>query len=69
MNVFRLILRELVGMFVDDELLAVWILIVVAAAAALAFLLQATPLVTGLVLTVGCIGVLVWSCFKAAGRA
>lgn len=67
MNVFRLVLRELVGMFVDDELLAVWILIVVAVAAAFAFLYPA-PLVAGLVLTIGCIAVLMWSCFKAGQR-
>lgn len=69
MNLLSLILRELVGMFVDDEFLAIAVLMVVAVAAALAFWLAAPPLVTGAVLLAGSIAVLVSSVLRASWRS
>lgn len=63
MTLLRLVLAELVGMFVDDEFLAIAVLGVVVVAAAASYLSQ--PLVAGLVLLVGCVGVLVTSAFRA----
>ena len=61
MNVLKLIIPELVGLFFDDEFLAIAILVVVAIAAALAFRLHAPALLVGGALLLGCIGVLVTS--------
>jgi hypothetical protein len=58
MNTVKLILAELVGLFVDDEFLAIAILVIVAAAAICAFTLHATSAVVGGVLLVGCVAVL-----------
>ena len=69
MNLISFIVRELVGMFVDDEFLAIAVLAVVALAAACAFLLAAPQLVVGGVLLVGCIFVLVSSVFKASRKS
>ena len=68
MHVLRLILRELYGMFVDDEFLALSILGVVIAAAIVEFTFHASSIGTGLVLIVGCIGVLMSSVVQGAGR-
>ena len=68
MNVLSLVLQELVGMFIDDEFLAIAILIVVAAAAALAFGVGASSLLVGTVLLVGCIAVLLSSVFKTTRK-
>ena len=69
MNLLSLIVRELIGMFIDDEFLAMAVLAVVALAAACAFLLAAPQLVVGGVLLVGCIFVLVSSVFKASQKS
>lgn len=61
MNIAKLIFSEVVGLFIDDEFLAIAILIVVGLAALLAFWLHAPALVVGGVLLLGCIGVLVSS--------
>ena len=66
MKLLRLILAELVGMFVDDEFLALAILAVVVLAAAASYLGQ--PLVAGLILLVGCVGVLVTSVVRGLRR-
>lgn len=63
-----LILSEIVGMFFDDEFLALAILAVVAASAALAFMAKAPPLVTGAVLLVGCVAILATSCLEAVRK-
>ena len=68
MNTLSLILRELVGLFVDDEFLAIAILLVVGLAAACAFLLAAPSIVVGTVLLVGCVGVLVSSVLRTSGK-
>jgi hypothetical protein len=68
MKILSLILSEIVGMFVDDEFLALAILAVVAAAAAFAFLAEAAQLVTGVVLLIGCVAVLLASCVRAVQK-
>lgn len=68
MTFLSLLLREIVGMFVDDEFLALAILAVVAAAASLAFLAGGTQLITGAILLVGCIAVLLASCARAVRK-
>ena len=65
MNTFKLILRELIGLFFDDQFLAIAILVVVALAAALALIVNAPPLVTGITLLFGCIAVLAGSVLRA----
>jgi hypothetical protein len=64
----KAVLRELVGMFVDDGFLAVAVLGVIAAAAVLAFAVDAEPLVVGAVLFLGVMAVLVESAFRAGRR-
>ena len=68
MNTLSLILRELVGLFVDDEFLAIAILVVVGLAAVCTFLLAVPSMVVGGVLVVGCVGVLVSSVLRTSGR-
>jgi hypothetical protein len=65
MNIVSLILRELVGMFVDDEFLALAVLALVALAAALTVWLAAPQLVVGGVLLVGSVAVLISSALRA----
>lgn len=68
MNILRIIIAEIVGMFFDDELLALAVLAVVGLAALLAYGLHAGSLVVGVLLLVGCVGVLVASTVKALRR-
>lgn len=68
MNLLQSICRELVGLFVDDEFLALAVLGVVGLAALSAFWLALPALVTGAVLLVGCIMVLVASALRARER-
>ena len=65
MNTLKLILKELIGMFFDDEFLAIAILIVVAVAAALAYWAAAPSTVVEGVLFIGCLFVLVGSVWRA----
>lgn len=60
--------RELAGIFIDDEFLAVAILVVVALAAGFAFMLGAPHLLTGALLLFGCVAVLVSSCIRASRK-
>ena len=64
MNALRETLRELAGLFVEDGSLALAIIGVVAAAALLS-VLAAAPVATGIVLLVGCLGVLVENILRA----
>jgi hypothetical protein len=63
MSVLAAIMRELIGLFVEDGSLALAIL-GVAAAAAIAALLGA-PTTTGIILLAGCLGVLTESVLRA----
>ena len=68
MTTLALIGKELLGMFVGDNRLALYVLAVVAMAAALAFGLSASGALTGAVLTLGCAGVLAESVLRAGRR-
>ena len=65
MNTFKLIMRELIGLFFDDQFLAIAILVVVALSAFLAFVVAAPPLLTGAALLIGCVAVLARSVMNA----
>ncbi len=68
MNVLSLIFRELVGLFVDDEFLAVAILAVIAGCGAIAAYTNIAALVTGAILLVGCVAVLLVSVARGSRR-
>ena len=55
------IFRELAGLFIDDGLLALAICVVVVLAAIVAAIAPAVPIAAGVVLLVGCLGVLLYS--------
>lgn len=67
MNVISLIIRELFGLFVDDEFLALAVLAVVALAGLLAWLAAPQLLVGGLLLG-GCVAVVMSSALKASRK-
>jgi hypothetical protein len=58
MNVFKIVFRELAGLFVDDGALALEIVTVVIAAAICRMAFPNTPLIPGGILLFGCLGVL-----------
>ena len=64
MKTLKLIGAELLGMFVGDNKLALFVLAVVALAA----LCAQIPLVAGVVLLLGCLGVLTESVLRAARK-
>ncbi|AZO32393.1 hypothetical protein [Mesorhizobium sp. M1B.F.Ca.ET.045.04.1.1] len=66
MNVVRLILKELVGMFVDDGSLALLVLILIALITAAVKLVALPPLIGGLLLLAGCLAILSQSTRRAA---
>ena len=68
MNTLGRILRELIGLFVDDGSLALQIVVVVLLAGISAALLPHTPLATGTILCLGCLGVLFANVTSAARR-
>jgi apolipoprotein N-acyltransferase len=68
MRVISLIVHELIGMFVDDEFLAVAVLAVVALAAGLAFLPSISPLLVGATLLCGCVAILMSSVLRAVHK-
>ncbi|CAN5262793.1 hypothetical protein BH10PSE7_BH10PSE7_37980 [soil metagenome] len=68
MNIVTLIFRELFGMFVDDEFLAIAVLGVVLAAWLVSPTFGVAPMFTGTVLLFGCVAVLLYSVFKASWR-
>jgi hypothetical protein len=69
MNVLALVFREVLGLFIDDEFLAIAVLTVVGVAAVLSVLLPGWPLVVGGILIVGCVAVLVVSALRAGLKA
>ena len=68
MNVVIAVLRELIGLFVDDGSLALMILVVVMLAGILATLMPDFQLAAGAVLLFGCLGVLLANVARAARR-
>ena len=65
MSMLSLIARELLGMFVGDNKLALYILAVVALAALCATVLHLNALAAGALLLLGCLAVLVESVLRA----
>jgi hypothetical protein len=68
MNVLIAVLRELIGLFVDDGSLALMILAVVMLAGILATLMPDFQLAAGALLLFGCLGVLLANVGRAARR-
>lgn len=68
MRIIRLIVSELLGLFVDDEFLAIAILILAAFTASLAFALAAPKLYVGILLVGGCIAIVAGSLVRAVRR-
>ena len=68
MNVIRLIVGELVGLFLDDAFMAIAILALIAISAGLAFVVHATSLVLGGILLAGCLSILVVSTLRGMQR-
>ena len=68
MNVLIAVLRELIGLFVDDGSLALMILVVILLADILATLMPDLHLAAGAVLLFGCLGVLLSNVARAARR-
>lgn len=68
MNVLKLIFREFVGLFIDDEFLAVAILTVIAGCAALAVYVDISVLAIGALLLAGCVVVLLASVVRGSRR-
>jgi hypothetical protein len=66
MNALISLLRELVGLFVDDGSLALAILCVVVLAALLAFLMPSLSLVGGAILLFGSLAILLTNVVRAA---
>jgi len=66
MTMIRLVLNELVGMFVDDGSLALLALILIALITAAVKLLALPPLIGGFVLLAGCLVILLESTRRAA---
>jgi hypothetical protein len=68
MNMLIAVLRELIGLFVDDGSLALMILAVVILAGIFATLVPDPQLAAGAVLLFGCLGVLFANVARAARR-
>ena len=68
MTALAAILRDIVGLFVDDGALALAILLVVAVSALVAALAPAMPLAAGAILLLGCLGVLLFNVSRAGRR-
>ena len=68
MNMLIAVLRELIGLFVDDGSLALMILAVVMLAGILATLMPDFQLAAGALLLFGCLGVLLANVARAARR-
>jgi hypothetical protein len=66
MNTARLILRELIGMFIDDGSLALLAIVLIALIAAAVELLALPPLLGGVLLLLGCLAILAYSVRRAA---
>lgn len=65
MKTMKLILRALLGLFIDDQFLALAVTAVVGVAAVMSFALKAPPLIAGATLLFGCVAVLVDSVWRA----
>lgn len=69
MNTVRLIVKELLGLFVDDGSLALAILALIAILAGLFLAGLMSPFLGGVLLALGCAAILVENVLRAAGRS
>ncbi|AZO10529.1 MULTISPECIES: hypothetical protein [unclassified Mesorhizobium] len=67
MKILSLILKELVGMFVDDGSLALLALVLIALIGAAVKLLGLPPLAGGVLILLGCLAIL-WQSARRAAR-
>ncbi|MGV1789458.1 hypothetical protein [Rhizobium sp. A37_96] len=68
MTVLRIILSELIGMFIDDGSLAIFSLILILAIAGAVEFLAMPPLAGALLLLLGCLAILLYSVRRAVKR-
>jgi hypothetical protein len=68
MNALTAVLRELIGLFVDDGLLALTVVAVVVLAGIVAVLMPDAHLAAGAILLFGCLGALLANVARAARR-
>ena len=68
MNVIRLIFQELLGLFIDDKMLAFSTLAVVGGCWLLAHFFSDMSITVGFVLVIGCVGALLSSIIQGAKR-
>ena len=66
MTMLREIIAELIGMFIGDARLTLAVLALVASVAALIKLADVDPLAAGVVLLVGCLGLLIENVHRSA---
>lgn len=62
------IFRELIGLFIDDGMLALAIVAVVALAALVAWAVPTAPIAAGVVLALGCLAALLGNVIRAAKK-
>jgi uncharacterized membrane protein len=68
MDTLNALLKEAIGMFVDDGSLAIAILTIVAIAALVSFRFEQGTLETALILFVGCLAALAENVVRTAGK-
>jgi hypothetical protein len=66
MNMLRSILEEVVGLFIDDSMLALLCVVLIVVVTGAVLLLGLPGLWGGTLLLVGCIAILAWSVARAA---
>jgi len=66
MNMLKTILEEVLGLFVDDGVLALLCVVLIAVVSGAVLLLGLPGLWGGALLLVGCIAILAWSVARAA---
>ncbi|MDX8467766.1 hypothetical protein RFM26_18905 [Mesorhizobium sp. VK23B] len=66
MKIIRLVLKELVGMFVDDGSLALLVLLLIGLVGGAVKLLALPPLAGGVLILVGCLAILLESTRRGA---
>ena len=66
MNTLKSILEEVVGLFIDDGMLALLCVVLIALVTGAVLLLGLPSLWGGTLLLVGCIAILAWSVARAA---
>lgn len=69
MDILKALLKEAIGMFVDDGSLAIAILIIVAVAAWVSVRFEQGSLETGAILFVGCLAVLAENVIRTARKS